>query len=97
MPTARGASAMGVHGSTIYVAGGLTLLNAITSVQTTVDTVTSYDTKTQQWTTLPSLPEGRDHVGGVVIGDVFYVVGGRINGIRNVQNTVFAMFQSEMG
>ncbi len=89
--TARGSSAMGVYGSTIYLAGGLTSLNLITGAQPTVDTVTSYDTKTQEWTTLPSLPEGRDHVGGVVIGDIFYVVGGRINGIPNVRNTVFAM------
>ena len=89
--TGRGASAVGVYGSTIYLAGGLTELNLITGAQPTVGTVTSYNTRTQKWTTLPSLPEGRDHVGGVVIGDIFYVVGGRVNGVPNVRNTVFAM------
>ncbi|MCJ1450181.1 hypothetical protein MMC28_000510 [Mycoblastus sanguinarius] len=89
--TERGASAVGVYGSTVYLAGGLTELNLITGAQPTVDTVTSYNTKTQRWTTLPSLPEGRDHVGGVVIGNIFYVVGGRVNGIPNVRNTIFAM------
>ncbi len=88
---ARGASAVGVHGSTIYVAGGLIDLNLITAAQPTVATVTSYNTKTQEWMTLPSLPEGRDHVGGVVIGNIFYVVGGRVDGFQNVRNTVFAM------
>ena len=88
---ARGASAVGVHGSTIYLAGGLLSLNLITGAQPTLATVTSYNVKTQEWTTLPSLPEGRDHVGGVVIGDIFYVVGGRVNGVPNVRNTVFAM------
>ncbi len=88
---ARGASAMGVHRSTIYVAGGQIVLDTITGAQTTADTVNFYDTKTQEWVTLPSLPEGRDHVGGKVIDDTFYVVGGRINGVINVRNTVFAM------
>ncbi len=93
--TARGASAVGVYGSTIYIAGGLTLLNVFTGAQPTVDIVTSYNTKTQEWTTLPCLPEGRDHVGGVVMKNIFYVVGGRINGIANVRNTVFAMDLSD--
>lgn len=89
--TARGASAMGVHGSTIYVAGGLTVLNPVTGAQSSTDIVSSYHTKTREWKTLPSLPEGRDHVGGVVVKGVFYVVGGRVNGARNVRNTVYAM------
>ena len=89
--TARGASAVGVHGSTIYIAGGLLDLDLITYAQPSCATVSSYDTKTQEWTKLPSLPEGRDHVGGAIIGDVFYVVGGRFNGVQNVRDTVFAM------
>jgi N-acetylneuraminic acid mutarotase len=87
----RGASAIGVHGSTVYIAGGLVTLNIFTSEQVTVDTVSSYNVETKEWTTLPSLPEGRDHVGGVVIEDIFYVVGGRIDGVDNVRNTVFAL------
>jgi N-acetylneuraminic acid mutarotase len=87
----RGASSMGVHGSTVYIAGGLILLNGPTGEQVTVTTVSSYNVETKEWTTLPNLPEGRDHVGGAVIGDIFYVVGGRIDGIDNVRNTVFAL------
>ncbi|KAN0083786.1 hypothetical protein V8E54_002874 [Elaphomyces granulatus] len=87
----RGASAIGVRGSTVYIAGGLTTLNVFTGEQVTINTVSSYDVEKKEWTTLPSLPEGRDHVGGAVIGDIFYVVGGRIDGIENVRNTVFAL------
>lgn len=88
---ARGASAMGVYGSEIYIAGGQTVLNVITGEQITVATVTSYNTKTRKWCTLPSLPEGRDHVGGAIVEGIFYVVGGRTSGVTNVRDTVFAM------
>ena len=87
----RGASAVGVRGSTVYIAGGLITLNVFTTQEVTVNTVTSYNVETMEWAVLPSLPEGRDHVGGAVIGDIFYVVGGRVNGIENVRNTVFAL------
>jgi N-acetylneuraminic acid mutarotase len=93
MPTGqgRGASALGVKDSTIYLAGGEVILGLITGQQVSVDTFTSYNVKTQKWTTLPSLPEGRDHVGGSVIDNTFYVVGGRVNGVTNVRNTTFAL------
>lgn len=87
----RGASALGVSGSTIYLGGGQTTLGLITSQQVSVETVSSYNVKTRTWTTLPSLPEGRDHVGGSVIDNTFYVVGGRVNGITNPRNTTFAL------
>ncbi|KAF4627456.1 hypothetical protein G7Y89_g10699 [Cudoniella acicularis] len=87
----RGASALGVDGSTVYLAGGEVILGLITGQQVSVNTVSSYDVNTQKWTTLPSLPEGRDHVGGSVINNTFYVVGGRFNGITNVRNTTFAL------
>ena len=45
---ARGASAMGVRSSIICLAGGLIVLDAITGAQTTVEIVTSYNTKTQE-------------------------------------------------
>lgn len=89
--TARGASAIGVYNSAIYSTGSLTELNLVTEAQPTVATVSFYNILTQQWHTLPSLPEGRDHVGGAVINHTFYVVGGRLNGRPNVRNTVFAL------
>jgi hypothetical protein len=45
----------------------------------------------QKLTTLPSLSEGRDHVGESAINNMFYIVGGRFNGITNVCDTAFAL------
>ncbi|KAM0322520.1 hypothetical protein ACHAQA_009366 [Verticillium albo-atrum] len=88
--TERGSSILGVTGDTIIVAGGIRLLEAkLDGVQETVDTVSAYNTKTRKWTTLPSLPEGREHAGGGVIGDNFYVVGGRFLGQSEVRDTVY--------
>ncbi|NGO13428.1 DUF1668 domain-containing protein [Streptomyces sp. HC44] len=94
MPTGteRGSAAVGVHGTKIYLAGGMrTLTPEAGGLQDTVDTVSSYDAATGQWETLPSLPQARDHVGGAVIGTSFYVLGGRDRGQVNVRNTVYAL------
>lgn len=89
---ARGASAVGVLGQTIYLAGGMTSLEYVAGgLQASVDTVTSYSVESGTWTTLPSIPERRDHVGGAVIGETFYAVGGRDHGQANVAGTVYAM------
>ncbi|KAJ8077278.1 hypothetical protein PM082_001707 [Marasmius tenuissimus] len=87
----RGASAVGVWGRSVFLAGGLRTLNLLDATQDTVATGLVYDTRTKQWSQLPDLPEGRDHVGGAVIERTFYVVGGRIRGQDNVRGTVFAM------
>ncbi|QKV96048.1 kelch repeat-containing protein [Streptomyces sp. NA02950] len=87
----RGSAAMGVHGSRIYLAGGMrTLTPSPGGLQDTVDTVSSYDVVTGRWRTLPSLPQARDHVGGAVVGATFYVIGGRDRGQVNVRDTVYA-------
>ncbi|KAH8695310.1 hypothetical protein BGW36DRAFT_382470 [Talaromyces proteolyticus] len=88
---ARGASALGVRGSNIYLGGGVILTNLTTTFQISVATVTTYNIDIQKWDTLPDLPEARDHVGGAVIDGTFYVVGGRVNGNYNVRNTTFAL------
>lgn len=95
---ARGASVVGVYGSRIYVAGGLTLLDLlpILGPQDSVATVTAFDTATGAWVTdLPlaaqQLPEARDHATGAVVGSTFYVIGGRVRGQTNVRDTVFAL------
>jgi len=86
----RGASAIGVWRDSVLVAGGLN--SSIPGVgQFSVPTVSSYDTRRRKWSELPNLPEARDHVGGAVINDVFYVVGGRTNGAWNVKGTVYAL------
>jgi N-acetylneuraminic acid mutarotase len=86
--TERGASAVAVRGCIVYLAGGLQRRPDVTNSAT--DLVTSYDTATGTWTTLPRIPEIRDHVGGGVVGDVFYVIGGRAGKIDAVKDTVFA-------
>ncbi|KAG9230841.1 putative kelch domain-containing protein 8B [Amylocarpus encephaloides] len=87
--TERGSAAVGVYGDTIYLAGGLTRLGI--SGQTTVTTVNAYCTRTNTWSTLESLPEKRDHAGSAVVGRIFYVVGGRINGEPSgMRDTVLA-------
>jgi len=88
--TDRGASAVGVHKDTIYLAGGLKNLSAPAYIS--VNTVTAYNTKKKIWTTLPPLPTVLDHAGGAVVGDTFYVIGGRINGsIAGNVGSVYAL------
>lgn len=92
--TARGACAVGVYGTKIYLAGGMTYLN---SAQDVVDTVTVYDTASDSWEMLPALPQPRQHVAGVVIGSKFYVLGGRTDGQLKIQNTVFVLDVENVG
>ena len=66
----RGTPALGMNGSTVYLAGEV-MLGLITGQQVNIDTISSYNIKTQKLTTLPSLLEGRDHVGGLVINNMF--------------------------
>jgi N-acetylneuraminic acid mutarotase len=90
--TERGSSAIGVRGSTVYLAGGMrTLTPGPGGLQDTVDLVQSYDAVTGRWRTLPSLPQARDHVGGAVVGNRLYVVGGRDRGQVNVRDSVYAL------
>ncbi|KAI5361662.1 Putative galactose oxidase/kelch, beta-propeller, kelch-type beta propeller [Septoria linicola] len=87
--TARGACAVGVYRNKIYLAGGMTYLEA---TQDALTTVTSYDVTSDSWDlNLPLLPRPRQHVAGVVVGSTFYVLGGREDGQLKVQNTVYAL------
>jgi N-acetylneuraminic acid mutarotase len=71
--TERGASAIGVIGSSIYVAGG--------SSADAVDTVSVYDTTTGTWTPLAPMPQPRYHAVGAVVNGLFYAMGGLTAGI----------------
>lgn len=89
---ARGSSAMGVYNDKIYLAGGMrALILTPDGLQDSVATVTVYDPSCGNWTTLPDIPAPRDHVGGAVIGNKMYVVGGRDHGQLNVRNTTWAL------
>jgi len=86
----RGAAAVGVHGKVIYLAGGMT-----DGLGGSVATVSAYDTVSGEWLKLPSkatdMPAARDHAGAAVIGNTFYVLGGRDHGQANVKDDVFAL------
>lgn len=94
--TERGAAAVGVHNKIMYLAGGMRSLDlSPDGEQDTVDTVSAFDTVSGTWLPLPGaasrIPEGRDHAGGAVVGDVFYVLGGRCRGQNNTKDTVFSL------
>ncbi|MDQ8022426.1 MAG: kelch repeat-containing protein [Moraxellaceae bacterium] len=46
----------------------------------------SYDPKEDKWRTRAPLPTARDHVGGVVIGKLIHVVGGRVDSFHTNSN-----------
>ncbi|KAK1593681.1 uncharacterized protein LY79DRAFT_589724 [Colletotrichum navitas] len=78
--TERGSAAVGVSGTKIYLAGGLRSMETVPGgTIATVDDVSVYDTATDTWTSLGThpLPQPRDHAGGAVVANVFYVIGGR--------------------
>ncbi|KAF4436468.1 Kelch domain-containing protein 8A [Fusarium austroafricanum] len=93
----RGSAGMGVYGHIIYLAGGMRTLEPVGpgGGQDTVDFVSAFDTKTSKWIDLPEaakkIPEGRDHASASVVGNKFYVLGGRLRGQRNVKDTVFIL------
>lgn len=91
--TERGSAILGVHGEMIYVAGGMTFL--IPDDQDSLTTVTAFNTTSEKWQKLPDiasdLPEGRQHGVGGVVGDIFYVIGGRYMKKQNVRSTVFML------
>lgn len=92
--TARGSSVVGVYSNTIYLAGGQPFLELVPPYrQPGVDLVSSYNTLTNSWdtTSLPPLPQVRQHASGAVVGSVFYVVGGREFSVGSFHDTVFAL------
>lgn len=81
--TQRGASIIGVIDDKIYVVGGLR--------SGAVAEVSAYDPATDTWdTSLPALPEIRDHGCGGAVGATLYVTGGRRGGIGTTTASVFA-------
>ena len=91
--TERGSAIAGVHGETIYLAGGMSVLDG--TYQDSLTMVTAYNTTSGAWQRGPppaaNIPEGRQHTVGSVIGDTFYVVGGRWFSQTNVRGTVFEL------
>ena len=99
---ARGSAAVGVYGSLIVLAGGMTDLELSGArAQNSVDDVSIFDTRKRRWLDLPRrarrLPEARDHAGGAVVGGKMYVLGGRVQGQQNVRDTVFVLDLEDLG
>ena len=92
--TARGSSVVGVYNDMIYLAGGQSFLEIVPPYrQPGLALVSSYNTQTNEWdtTSLPPLPQARQHASGAVVGSTFYVVGGREFDIGSFHDTVFAL------
>ncbi|KAH7207900.1 uncharacterized protein BKA55DRAFT_600133 [Fusarium redolens] len=91
--TEKGSSIVGVHGEMLYLAGGMTVLQD--TYQDAVNTFVSFNTTSSQWQRVVAnaaeLPASRQHGTGAVIGDTFYVVGGRWFGQMNTRDTVFEL------
>jgi Kelch motif/Putative Ig domain len=75
MPTTRGGSgtAAGVVNGIIYVAGG-------SNDNRQLSTVEAYNPVTDTWSTVPPMPTARDSLGGAVINNKFYAIGGILSG-----------------
>ncbi|GEM_PF-5278845 len=80
----RGASAVASDGRNLFVLGGFRDGNAV------VDTDV-YDAELDEWFTLPSLPEPRDHVVAFHQDSVVYMVGGRDGTVGGHTNAVLAL------
>lgn len=91
--TERGSTNSGVHGEMIYLAGGATMLQNL--YQDSVAMVTAFNTTSGSWQRLPpaaaSIPASRRGGVGSIVGDTFYVIGGRWFGQLNVTGTVFML------
>lgn len=82
MDIPRAASAVGVMGHLIYVAGGEAAQDSGTAFAV-------FNTQTGRWAGLPKLPETRTHLAGGVVNGKFYAIGGRIGRINTVRGDVF--------
>ncbi|MCB9760578.1 MAG: hypothetical protein H6739_12120 [Alphaproteobacteria bacterium] len=83
MNTPRAASAVGVIGDRVYVAGGLIDSEAVADFS-------AYIPAEDRWETLPPMPTARDHAGAGVVGGRLVVAGGRRGSIDSHMTTVEA-------
>jgi N-acetylneuraminic acid mutarotase len=87
----RGVAAVGVSGSIIYLAGGVTdglSDNMLPTGRRQADAY-AYDTARDQWETLAPLPEAVGYTMGAVIDKRFYVMGGSTNLARTPNTYVY--------
>jgi N-acetylneuraminic acid mutarotase len=80
--TGRGAAGVAVVGTEIFVFGG--------SRSGTVADASAFDTASETWRTLPSMPAPREHMAATTIDGIVYVGGGRANGITGFTDVVLS-------
>ena len=85
----RGAGGVAVYDGRIYYTGGLHAGSAVPWFD-------EYDPTSNRWTSLPDLPESRDHFQAAVVGSRFYAIGGRNTAI-NATTTVNDAFDFTTG
>ncbi|KAE9368043.1 galactose oxidase [Stipitochalara longipes BDJ] len=85
-----GSAAVGVSGTTVYLAGGLANTNLSNDEEGTISVFTSYNVATKHFAVLPDMPEPRDHAGVGLVNNTLYILGGRAYGHNNTKNTVFS-------
>lgn len=85
MPTPRSATAWGVRGGRMYVAGGEVRHRDIWGTYTTVE---AFDPKSNTWTRLPPMPMPRHGLAGGVIGNNFHLVSGSLQSGTNLPGLV---------
>ena len=73
MPTERGSPVSDFVDGKLYVIGGDSYDNSLSTVET-------YDPATGNWTSLTSMPTARHHAASAVVDEEIYVIGGRIAG-----------------
>ncbi|MFJ2213679.1 Kelch repeat-containing protein [Streptomyces sp. NPDC101062] len=78
LPTPRSAGAAAVVDGRIVFAGGECKSAGGADPTGTYDDVTAYSPRTDRWSTLPALPQGRHAFGAARIGDRAYFVGGAL-------------------
>jgi N-acetylneuraminic acid mutarotase len=76
MPTARSSGAYTVYRGLILFAGGECRRGGKPGEKATYDEVEAYDPKTDRWSVLAPLPEGRHAFGAATVGDAAYFIGG---------------------
>ena len=93
MPLAkgRGSAFVGVWGTKVVIAGGVIPGQSNNNLNTgfRMPEVAAYDTTTDTWEMLAPMTEARGYGMGVVVGDVFWVIGGSTNDARTAAVQTF--------